>query len=1341
MQPPITGPNALILVTPVLPSLPPPGVSAISVDVISLPYAILADPGYIRLEVSLYGSTTVNSSPIAVTGPVHAQFTGSIAIDAIQGNSVITFIARGYDPAGLVLALATSWALGTTYTMGNWFVDENGYAQVITAVTGPTGGSLPTVFTPAGAANDIIGTVTTDGLASWTNVGLYQVSPVTKFIIMPVVSGSSIVIGPPSGISSYKAQVACRVEWLMPTFAGVVGTRVMLSTDPAGVNPPYVQYGDMVPVSAVSRVDTQAITSSTSTSYDPLTGIQVVTTTNQTQEFTYNYVDIPFNSLPQSLGGAIQFYAMLSTVVQDPTSYAVFESQQNGPVTCGFVNLSLVSPTDFLALQRKEDIAGRLITQMMMLYPNLDLTPRSEVRDLLVDPVSIELASMSVREWFARVGASISAISQVDDSNGDGVSDDFNGSPIKQQISRAFGLSANDTQTLINRQFDILGEEAGLPRSGAIASVVTLTFYTYVKPTSTVSFSTGILCSTVPDSTTPSLTFLTTGSAVVDINSSSYDPVNGWWGVSVPASCQSTGSNTNAGAGTIRTVSSGAPAGWNVTNLAAAQFGLDDEINSHYASRIAIRQITGVDSGTRGGYLTTALATPGVVAAQVVAAGDVEMLRDWDPIRQKHVFGCVDVYAQGTSTSEEDESVVYNYGTAGTPGVYSVSFSGLPLTLVSTAGTAIVFHIDNMAFQQLEWPLCQAVELQASSLGGTFYLGVVKAQFDNTGGSVLVNPAEMAYQVAGSGTTQAFTPFQISGSDATNLAAVTYAGGSVKYTLSARLRSPLSRVPAEQPVMSVNSVVGQTGYTGAVPGSLITLVHHSDFLLYGGSNEAGDEVQTSSTGATPITKTITASIPGGVPAPTFIDSGMSVAVDNSGNIGNILSVRSVDLSTLYRFSLPGQGGDYAIAASGPYGSYSLLPQVGGTLVNGTSYVVAYNKFVLSENLDFVSDEAQTLNGSTANTLDNQGFVRNTWLPFTYGTAFVNPVGNVVDGTTLVSDTDLISAAVPYDSRYVKVTFDGNVMLENIDFILDVNPVSGAATIQRNTATNGTSRIADGGLVLVSYFYNEAFTVATKFPSFVPLLANKIATYKHAAADVVVKAMVANPVDVTMTVILRPGITADVLDPQIRTAIDQVLDSAETTLYQSELVGKVQAITGVQSVELPLVKCAKSDGSYDIGVVIPTGTPWTPLRQDPVFASLPVPGNSFITTLPVLPDSTVPSGGPVDAFVGLLYQGQEYARTFSVQDFLNNATTPAALSESGSFYIIGSGDKIGGVPLNASYAQKIIITIPGVIASPSLKSYFVTYQVWGETTASDIILSSTEYITPGRITINYITSGN
>ena len=260
---------------------------------------------------------------------------------------------------------------------------------------------------------------------------------------------------------------------------------------------------------------------------------------------------------------------------------------------------------------------------MIKLYPNLDLTPRSEIRDLLIDPVAIELSNMSVREWFSRCSQSISAISQIDNASGSGISDPFDSSPTKQQIARAYGLTADDTQTFIDQQFDHLAQSVGLTRGGATGSVVTLTFYTYTQPTTTSTFPTGIICATTGDASTPSITFETTGSASITPSSAAsfYNPVYGWWAVSVPASCQTTGSSTNVGAGTINSISSNAPAGWSVTNLAAATFGVDDEINSHFASRIANRQFTGVDSGTRNGYYTTAASTPGIVAVEVVAAG------------------------------------------------------------------------------------------------------------------------------------------------------------------------------------------------------------------------------------------------------------------------------------------------------------------------------------------------------------------------------------------------------------------------------------------------------------------------------------------------------------------------------------------------------------------------------------------------------------------------------------------------------------------------------------------------------------------------------------------------
>lgn len=1395
--------TTLVSITPVLPKTTQGQTSSISIDTTVIPYIIYADANTSQIEVNAYNQTTYNKDPLLVNG--QNQFGGTITIDPTQGDLTVQILGRNYDP------LASSWVKSTAYDLNFRLVDPNGYVQIVTA-TGTSGTEIPNFSTT-------LGSYTTDNGVVWQNLGYIAITPTLQFVIIPYVSGSGVLIGPPSAVRSYMAQNVCRIEWLEPTYPGVIGTRVMLSTDPNGINPVYVQYGDVVPPSQLSRSDASVLATNSTTAYNGTSGTQTITTVNTIQQNNYNYIDVP----QSDVGGADIFYAMLSTVVQDSNTQAIFESQQNGPITCGYVNLKLVQLTDFLALQRKEDIAGRMISQVNRNYPNLDLSPRSELRDLMIDPVAIELSNMSVREWFSRVSQSVSGLAQIDNASGNGISDPFNSSPIKQQISRAYGLNATDTQTFIDSQFDVLGERAGLTRMGATSSVVPVTFYTYVKPTASVSFSNGLMVSTVADSQTPALNFVTTGSASISVNSINtyYDPINSWWAVTIPSSCQSTGSNTNVGAGTINNAGSGVPSGWYCTNLSSAIFGQDDEINSSFASRILIRLSTGVDSGTRDGYETTALETPGIVGATIVAAGDTEMLRDWDPIRQKHVYGCVDIYTRGNSFSEQDEVIAFQYGNTGTFGNSSTY-----ITLNAFNKNTLTAQIPN--FSSLPYPLYQAVQLLVTSLSGSFYLGLENSQFDNTDGYIILSPTDLAYQIVGDVYSQVAVPLMINGVPATNKAAIAGAG-NVTYQLLARYQSPLTDTPAFQPIISVNSVVGQPTQTGTVATSLINLVHTSDFLLNGGSNQAGDVVSVSTTTTTPVTKTVTA-ISGEA---VTIDSAMSLTVGINGAIGNVVSVRSTDLSTLYGF-----GTDYTITSVGTYHTYGIQPLTvnytvtavqilgltnqaiftcnnkfgvgasvtvnsltnsqlatyfpsgtiltvssstetsftvtfistlntdvipttgtvtGSSIQNNQQILVTYNKFEVFENLTFVSNESQTLSGTAYSTLNNQGFVYNTWLPESYGNTSLTLDGASfnTDGTiNLSASTGLVGSLIPHDSRYIKVTYTppGSstpiVMVENQDYVLTVDTISGTAAIARSAANIGTTRIPDGVVVNVSYFTTEAFTFATEYPAFVEILANQIATKKHAAADVLVKAMVANPVDITMTVVLQPNASADIVDPIIRSTIDLVLNNASGTLYQSDLIQQIMGVTGVQTVNLPLVKCAKSDGSYDIGVVIPTGTTWIPLSSDPAFSGITPPVNSFITESPILPDSTLPSGGEAQAFVGLLYQGQSYTRMNSVQQFLTAATTPTAspglppMSVSGSFYIIGVNDQISSTQaLSSAYNQKVMITLPMNVSNPSLYSFFVTYQVYGEGGSSDITISSTEYITTGRVTISYISNNN
>ena len=1566
-------------------------------------------------EAALNGQTVLVAALIGV-GPTYTGFTATLTANNFTNihdvGSAVPQPAWSKLSSSVGTSVAISGNLLTIIGANNFIVGQSVYltgfvtASFLNGQIVTVSSATPTQFTAAFTqatytATPDSGTVqaaTLDGQLVWANIGPEANTPAVRFSLLFAQSDLSVAIAPPSGISALKDQTDCTLQWVTPDYPGFIGVRVQISTDPAGVNPPFMQYGDLI--TAVSSSAETTITSSSNTSVNiptaiisniviannlatvvaqnnfvpgmvvevaslanatflngesltiltatpsgftslftaanygnPITatvvsnniltvsatnsytiGQQVVisgtaepflngqvftvvtatpfqftaafthtnysnssdigvasiadngittsiiststTSTSNTSMLTnYSTVDVPF-----SIINATTFYAMLSTVIQDPNTNIVYESVENGPLLCGYVNLQVANPNDFPVLQRKEDIAGRLIAQINKQLPDLDLSPRSEIRDIFIDPFSIEVANMSVREWFSRVSTSISGISQIDNVSGNGLSDPFQSSPYKQQIARAYGLSPQDTQNLINEQFDLLGEDAGLTRLGSTQSTVVLTFYTYQQPTSSITIPEGATVSTSPDSTTSALVFITQGQGTINIANlaSFYNSTTGWWGVSVPAQCTQPGSVGNVGAGTIRQTVSGVPSGVNVTNLVGALYGSDQESNSAFAARIQARKFTGNDSSSANGYRVTALSTPGIISAQVVAAGDLEMLRDWDPTRQKHVFGAVDIYVRGTTYSQQDEFVPFTYADNGTYGNY-ITYSTLAYLGSNT------FQIAN--YNTLTFPPYDGVELLVSRASGSFYLSLDRAQFNVTTGQIILNPNDTAYEYDGSAITKAKVPHVVNGSSTNQavLAAIAGSPGSYTFQLFMRLASSFSHVPVLQPVIQVYSVTGAATESGVLPSSDVTLIHTSDFLLYGGSNDAGDIVQVALT-STPTQSTITI---GSLIAPTLISIGMNQPLSPTGVPLDVLSVRSLDLSTLYVF-----GTDYTIVAMGPYHQYGILPltssvsftqlQIAGNVLtvtvpndlgvgatvqlsgialaspfaflNGQSVVVAtvsptqftatfifantgptstsgivtgsaiqagqqiivsYNEFVLYERLTFIANESQVLSGTLPTTLDNDGFVYNTWLPESYTTGTdVFPVtqegfdltldgwngllgsdgGLDVVGSATFDPSGLVGAQVPHDSRYIKVTYFNGVlnvvMKENLDFTLTVDPTSGSATLARIL----TGRIPDGATVLVSYFVTETFTVSTQYPTFVELLANVIAQTKSAAADVIIKAEVANDVDITMTVTLDANTNAATVDPVIRTAINVVLDNSSTTLYQSELVSQVQAVTGVQSVELPLTKCAKSDGSYDIGIVIPTGTLWTKTNAS---------NNAWISTNPVLPDSTIASGGLPTAIVDLLYQGQVFRRATSLQDFQTNspavphiAVAPGVVNASpGSFYIYGTDDSglnfptwdvtLGYVPGNqvifsgsaylavtnstgvtpgtnsavwSPYSGKIALTIPLDVPTPAQLSFFVTYQVFNEGGAKDVTVSPTEYLAPGTITINYVTAG-
>lgn len=1150
------------------------------------------------------------------------------------------------------------------------------------------------------------------------------ITPTIQFELLYAQSNLGTQIAPPSGVTIYKGATTCRVEWAIPQVAGLQGVRVQWSTDPSGVNVPFQQFGGLSnnitrtaevvltgPTETVATTANPTVTGQTPTNTVVTTSTEITTTT-----------DFDSVSIPQATVQASLFYVILTTVVQDPTTNQVYESQAAGPFTAGYVNLHTVNPIDFLALQKSTDIAARMISEMTRRRPDLDLTARSEFRDLVVNPIALEIANISVREQFSRWAQSISALAQIDDQNGDGISDLVASSPIKQQLAQAYGLSQSAIQAFIDQRFDILGAQAGVPRGGALTATVFLTFLTYNLPTSPITIPVNLVCSTIPDSANPTaVSFITTGSATIDSSNPSafYNAELGAWAVTVPAQAQAAGAAGNVGAETIKHITaggaSGAPSGVSVINLNAAEGGDDEQSNSDYAAMIQNRQVVGKDSGTRNGYWTTAMEVPGVINALVVAAGDLDMLRDWSSRAQKHTFGCVDIYARGLTSSQQTENLPFTFPATSTYGTFSTY---LACTLIDPSHLS--FKIAGYA--NLGSPVYTAVQMAATSAGRTIYLGVRNAQVAN--GLIYLDPNEQPFTINQDGTTSVW---QINGADATNLQFIQALGSTQEATflLMAQLQAGIDHVPALQPVTNVNSITGPV--TGSIPSDDIELVHANDFLLTGGSNEANDTVTVSGTFTRATQKTLTVAT-----STVYIDSDISVAVDPNGKPQNILSVRSSDLSTVYTF-----GVDYSIVPAGPYRAYALQILDGSAITVGSStqVVAAYNQFLLRESVTLRTDSL-TLSGSTPVALLHGGFVHNTWLPANHGQTTLLLDGQSVGGS---APTGLIGAGVAPTARYIKVTYNNGqsnvVMIEGRDFQLAVNAETGAATITR--VTSGS--LPDGGTVSISYYTLEVLEIATEYPAFVEQLLTAVESMKHAGADVLIKAMIPNAIDFVFNVVLNSSTTPSAVDGTLRTQVALALNAANATqtqanqtatFSQSALVQRLQSVTGVKSVDLPLLKCARADGSYDIGVVIPTGTTWNALSSDENFAPLTLPANAFISKNVLLPNPTIPSGGTPNNYVGLIYESQAYRRALSIQDFLTS-TTP-------SFYLIGANDEINAaLPLPVTYSGKILLATPGQSTDPSSLSYRCTYQVYSAASADDITVVSPEYLVPGTISINYI----
>ena len=1138
-----------------------------------------------------------------------------------------------------------------------------------------------------------------------------SVTEISPNLTFQVIKASNVDVPqalPPSGIRVFRRANFVKVEWQVPNEPGFLGVRVLVSPDSSGVATPFVQWGELVSSPSRTALDTLS-----KTLHHSQNGLHFITTTDE-ERIQVAYSTATF---PRSQVEADEFFVALSTVIQDPDTHHVHESYTAGPFRCSFVDLRTVSPEDFPAGMTPEDIAVQLIRRLGQERPELDLSPRSELRDTLIDPVALELSNASTREWFSRVGQSVDAMIGIDDTDGDGVSDDPSLNDYKQALARAFRVSNDTVQEMIDTRFDVLGANCGLTRGGAQAAMVDVLFYTMSKPMQRVTISEGAMVNTMPDEDTPSVTFKTLGSAYIDPSTadSFYIPERGVYGVVLPCLCTSEGTLGNVGAGTIRTVISGVNQTLFCTNPLAADFGLDFESNHDFASRIKNRQVVGVDTGRVLGYEEEARKAYGVVDVKVVPSGRLEMLRDWDPVRQKHIFGTVDVYARGRSFSQSPQLVPYRHATTGIDGAFS-TYTRLKLM----DATTLRFGFEGTP---PAYPACALVELYAERQGQessntalSFFLGVEKARFDAATNTFFLDPEAVSYRIQAGEV--------VPGGKNSSMTTALQSGT----TLWARVRSwsPLTLTPVKQPVSQVYSIAGAADQTGVIPQAQIRLIKTEDPLLEGGSSRSHDRVVVDNSTSV-ITKLMTFEADG--PDVLDLGEGVAVALDSQGLAMGLTSVLSSDNATLY-----GVNRDYTLVCLGQYGRFGIKRTANSRIPVDTEIKVSFPIYRFRERVTLVTENV-TLSGSSYAQLSKRGVVTNAWAPASHGQ------------TTLLSDPDLITAKIPRERRYIKVVNpnvapgSSQIMVEGKDFALDIDESTGTVRIARFYSDSAfVSAIHDNDTVTVSYYAVEVFDVVTRYPAFVGQIAERLEATRHAAADVLVKVMQENPVDLDFEVTLKSNATPEIVDRRIRTMIVAAFDTARGLLSQAEIVRRVKAVPGVANVTVPFRRMAKSDGSYDVGLIIPTNTKWDPIAvlgsQDPTFANKSWAPRTWVTRNPVLRYKTIPSGGKSDSYVGLLYEGEAYRRVMSLNDL--------RLATDASFYIIGINDRFDQfTPVSSAHWGKVILVTPPATATrqeivdPGLLAYRVTYQVFGEAGAQDIPMSPTEYLRPGRVTIDYV----
>lgn len=534
-----------------------------------------------------------------------------------------------------------------------------------------------------------------------------QTSPVSTITVTVVTDAvMQQILSPPTGTALQRNANSIDLVWSDATVGGATGFNVYASTGQGGTGSGYLRVNaDLIPggspqativdefiigsvdyefsddpnldleivVNTVDRISGQIVERKSQNIYSLVQSPDYAVslkTNGQIRTNTYRFnhnrdANLDAGYLNNDVFGAVvpsdPLYYVVTAVYFDKGTGVLQESRYSAEMTGN--PLALDTTIRGINIRDQRLITQDYITQVQKKAPTLALIPASTIREVHIEPFSNESQKIYFLMDFVHRSKSFAALLAIDDPGFTGTSVPVSTSSYKQNLKTALSTSDDAAvQSFIDAAFTSLAENFGIARQGSKLAQVVQTFYTKTKPTRDLIVQQGAIVNSSSVSGAPR--FVAKGQTVmVAANALSYYNVDlKRYQIQIQMVADSPGAAGNVPAGALDQVVSGA-VGLSTVNDVSATYGSDSESNLSLSEN-GQRALSSLDTGTSGGYRRVSELTDGVLNVEIVKSGDAMMMRDYDPVRMKHIGGKVDIWVKGTNERTIQETFAFQFDAA-----------------------------------------------------------------------------------------------------------------------------------------------------------------------------------------------------------------------------------------------------------------------------------------------------------------------------------------------------------------------------------------------------------------------------------------------------------------------------------------------------------------------------------------------------------------------------------------------------------------------------------------------------------------------------------------------------